>query len=190
MEPDTKDWTWVLERPCADCAFEASSVEPTSLADRLLANAAAWPAALSDPGAAQRPDADTWSRLEYGAHVRDVHRVFAGRVALVLAQRDPEFENWDQDAEALRGRYAQARPDDVATELVAAAHEVAHLYATAPEDAWSRPCRRSNGSRFTLASLGRYHLHDVVHHLHDVGAAAETVESWEHSSGVSPRAAR
>jgi hypothetical protein len=31
---------------------------------------------------------------------------------------------------------------------------------------------RSNGDEFTVESLGRYHLHDVVHHLHDVGADA------------------
>jgi len=32
------------------------------------------------------------------------------------------------------------------------------------------PGARSNGDRFTVESLGSYHLHDVVHHLHDVGA--------------------
>ena len=34
--------------------------------------------------------------------------------------------------------------------------------------AWDRDGVRSGGSRFTVASLGRYHLHDVVHHLWDV----------------------
>ena len=32
-----------------------------------------------------------------------------------------------------------------------------------------RPGRRSNGSVFTVETLGRYFLHDVLHHLHDVG---------------------
>ena len=27
---------------------------------------------------------------------------------------------------------------------------------------------RSNGTVFTVETLGRYHLHDVVHHLWDV----------------------
>ena len=34
--------------------------------------------------------------------------------------------------------------------------------------AWDRRGTRSNGSVFTVESLGRYHLHDVVHHLWDV----------------------
>ena len=28
---------------------------------------------------------------------------------------------------------------------------------------------RSNGSEFTILTLAQYFLHDVVHHLHDVG---------------------
>ena len=36
-------------------------------------------------------------------------------------------------------------------------------------DQWQRTGRRSNGSAFTVETLGRYHLHDVVHHLWDVG---------------------
>jgi hypothetical protein len=36
-------------------------------------------------------------------------------------------------------------------------------------DEWSRPGRRSDGATFTVNSLSRYLLHDIVHHLHDVG---------------------
>ncbi|HEY5013683.1 MAG TPA: DinB family protein, partial [Acidimicrobiia bacterium] len=25
ITPDTKDWTWVLERPCPECGFDASA---------------------------------------------------------------------------------------------------------------------------------------------------------------------
>lgn len=160
----------MLERPCPDCGYDAASVAPASLGDRLLANAAAWAAPLARPDATRRPDPGTWSTAEYAAHVRDVHLVFSRRVRLVRQHDDPEFENWDQDAAAERGRYAECDPARVGVELEEAAAEAATLYADVPEDAWSRPARRSNGSRFTLASLGRYHLHDVVHHLHDVGA--------------------
>ena len=38
------------------------------------------------------------------------------------------------------------------------------------DDQWDRTGRRSNGSVFTVRTLAAYFLHDVEHHLHDVGA--------------------
>jgi len=32
IEPDTKDWTWVLERPCPECGFDATAIAVTELA--------------------------------------------------------------------------------------------------------------------------------------------------------------
>src|SRR3954447_2786559 len=40
ITPDSKDWTWVLERTCPDCGYDASAVPVVSVADRLRANAA------------------------------------------------------------------------------------------------------------------------------------------------------
>ena len=37
---------------------------------------------------------------------------------------------------------------------------------------WQRTGRPQQRQRFTVATLGRYHLHDVVHHLHDVAGTA------------------
>jgi hypothetical protein len=42
------------------------------------------------------------------------------------------------------------------------------LYASVSGEQWQRAGRRSNGSQFTVETIGRYHLHDVVHHLWDV----------------------
>ena len=28
IEPDTKDWTWVIARPCPECGFDPSTVQP------------------------------------------------------------------------------------------------------------------------------------------------------------------
>jgi hypothetical protein len=168
IEPDTKDWTWVLQRPCPDCGFDAAEVPVDQIAERILENAARWPVILMYANAAVRPAANIWSPLEYACHVRDVHRVFAGRVRRMLTEDNPEFDNWDQDATAESERYSEQDPAEVAHELVAAAEQVAALYASVPDDAWERPGRRSNGAVFTVASLGRYLLHDLAHHLVDV----------------------
>ena len=166
--PDTKDWTWVLDRTCADCGFTADDVAPDDLARRLRGNADAWRAVLDRPEVGRRPAAGVWSPLEYGCHVRDVHRTMHARVALMLAQDAPTFANWDQDETAVADRYGEQDPAVVADELVAAAAEAARAYDGVSGAAWARTGLRSNGSRFTVASIGRYHLHDVVHHLRDV----------------------
>ncbi len=170
--PDTKDWTWVLEQPCAECGFVAQDVEPTAVAGLLRDNAEQWRAVLGRPSASvrRRPAAGVSSPLEYGCHVRDVHRTMHGRVLLVLEQDDPVFPNWDQDATAVAERYVEQDPAVVADELVAASAAAAGTYEQVAGAAWDRPGLRDNGSRFTVATLGRYHLHDVVHHLRDVRA--------------------
>ena len=45
----------------------------------------------------------------------------------------------------------------------------AGLFAAVGPDQWQRPGTRSNGSQFTVATLAVYFLHDLEHHLHDVG---------------------
>lgn len=67
----------------------------------------------------------------------------------------------------------QCLPSDQDSQVVAAELDVAlsglsQQLAAIPSDAWARPALRSNGSRFTLATLIRYLVHDPVHHAHDV----------------------
>jgi hypothetical protein len=168
IPPDTKDWTWVLERPCPECGLESSSIPFTDVPDILRGNASDWAEVLKRGDVAERPTPSTWSPLEYACHVRDVHEVFDGRYALMLGQDDPLFANWDQDVAAVDGDYSHQQPEVVGPALVAAAQRVAARLAAVLGDAAQRPGRRSNGSRFTVTTLARYHVHDVVHHLHDV----------------------
>jgi len=177
IEPDTKDWTWVIDRPCPDCGFDPDSIDRGQLPDLIHENTREWYAILLDADYAVRPAPHVWSRLEYACHVRDVHRLFAERVRLMLDEDDPEFDNWDQDATAAEEEYGLQDPAEVGTELVERAADAAGVYASVTDDCWQRTGRRKagedgagpeNASEFTVESIGRYHLHDVVHHLWDV----------------------
>jgi hypothetical protein len=170
IEPDTKDWTWVLTRPCDQCGFDSSSFPVTDLPDLIRINTRGWSQALATEDVAVRPTPDIWSPLEYACHVRDVHILFEQRVALMLEQNDPTFENWDQDATAVASSYGEQDPATVEVELIEAAGAAAGRYAMVSADQWARPGTRSNGAVFTVESLGRYHLHDIAHHLYDVGS--------------------
>jgi hypothetical protein len=171
ITPDTKDWTWVLERECPECGFEAGAVPREEVGGLLLKNAAQWHALLrSDGEHAVRPREDKWSTLEYGAHVRDTCRVYLYRLGLMLEQDDPLFSDWDQNATAVEERYAEQDPKEVADGLVAAAQELAAGFSQVTADQWARKGRRSDGASFTVESIAKYFLHDPVHHWWDVQA--------------------
>lgn len=168
--PDGKDWTWVVERRCPDCGFDASQVTPDELGDFIRSAAEPWPEILARPDVNVRGTPTKWSPLEYGAHVRDVCKIFDERLTLMLTVDDAVFENWDQDAAAEAGNYALESPEAVATAIQMGARELADDYDEVRGDAWQRKGLRGNGSHFTVLTLGQYCLHDLVHHLHDVGA--------------------
>lgn len=168
ITPDAKDWTWVLERKCPECGFEAGGLTPHDVAARVGATLPRWDAALSRDDVRQRPDPSTWSPLEYGCHVRDVFELFRRRLDLMLGTDDARFENWDQDATALEKAYANADPATVRAELAEQGAAARDSFAAVPASAYGRRGLRSNGSEFTVVTLAQYFLHDVEHHLHDV----------------------
>ena len=166
--PDTKNWTWVIERPCTECGFDASVYLDADVADSIRATAASWPAVLDRDDVRVRPNDSTWSALEYGAHVRDVLRLYRERVALMLAEDDPLYANWDQDASAIVERYNEQDPVVVAADLLDAAAALAEDFDGIEGSGWQRHGRRSDGASFTVSSISRYLLHDLVHHQGDV----------------------
>jgi hypothetical protein len=170
-QPDDKDWTWVLSETCPDCGFDAPSIAPEAIAALTRDAVSGLAAALHMPGADVRPAPRVWSTLEYGCHVRDVCVLFEARLGRMLDEDDPVFENWDQDETALAQRYWEQEPRAVAAQLRRSGEVIAERFASVTEAEWQRPSRRSNGSRFTVESFGRYFLHDLVHHLHDVSGS-------------------
>ncbi|MFJ5859812.1 DinB family protein [Pseudarthrobacter sp. NPDC092439] len=166
--PDEKDWTWVLTRPCPECSFDSGTATPSTVPGTIANMLPRWRAVLRRPGATERPDDRTWSPLEYACHVRDVFSLFDQRLNLMLEQDDARFADWDQDRTAVEKDYASADPAVVSAELTAEGQQVADSFAAVRESDWGRTGLRSNGSEFTVLTLARYFLHDVVHHLHDV----------------------
>lgn len=170
ITPDTKDWTWVLRRPCDECGFVAGAVAPEQVAHLVLDNAASWRRFLersSSDGLTARPSDDRWSVLEYACHVRDVYGLFEERLRRMLDEDDPRFADWNQDDAAVSGRYREQVPAEVADAIEETAARLALRIGTVAPDAWQRPGTRDDGARFVVETFVRYMAHDVVHHLHD-----------------------
>jgi hypothetical protein len=174
--PDTKDWTWVLRRPCPECGVDVSGLTPADLPSLLRANARVWESVLADDaGARVRPAPGRWAPVEYAAHVRDVFEIFQARLGRMRAEDDPLFANWDQDVTALEKDYAHAEPAQVAQELSAAAQRAAVAFGDVPEAEWGRTARRSDGAAFTVRTLAAYFAHDWLHHAWDVTGVRPTL---------------
>ena len=137
ITPDTKDWTWVLQRPCPECGFDTQGFPVEAVPGMIMANAAAWQPAL-EGDARTRPEPDKWSPLEYACHVRDVFRLYDQRLELMLSQNDPLFPNWDQDETAVADRYGEQDPAEVAAALRQAAFAIAGRFESVTGEQWQR----------------------------------------------------
>jgi DinB family protein len=170
IEPETKDWTWVLQQPCPECGFDASTAPATDVPALAREVAGRWVEILAQPADRLRArwSGDRWTALEYACHVRDVFRICDWRLNLMLAEDDPDFPNWDQDASAVDERYNDQDPVQVSRDLAAHAERFAADCEAVSGDGWQRTGNRSDGARFTIEGFARYVVHDPIHHVWDV----------------------
>ncbi len=165
------DWTWVLERPCDHCGYQADALERDELGGRIRGVGGAWRETLGRGSAVSRlrdGDDRIWTPLQYGCHVSDVVKLFDERTRQMLKKRKPPtFTDWDQEEEAVKSDYAKQDPAKVAYDLASSAGNYADLLDRVNGDEWQNEGIRSDGERFTVESLARYMLHEVEHHLWD-----------------------
>jgi len=170
--PDTADWTWVLRRRCGECGLEVSRLDRASLPGLVDRLAATWLGVLATrppAGLVTRAVPGRWSPAEYGCHVEDVFGISGERIDLMITGAGPSFPNWDQDATAVEKDYAAQDPRATAERLLAAGRALATRLTPLGPAEWGYEGHRSNGSDFTIESYARYVIHDVFHHLWDVG---------------------
>ena len=174
-QADDKDWTWVLEQPCPDCGADVGSLTMPEVAALNRQVAAGFADGLRNRADVRdRPSPEIWSPLEYGAHVRDVFRLFLVRLELMLTEDDPMFANWNPNETAEADRYDLLDPAVVADELIADAGVLASKFESLTAEQLTRTGRRSDGASFTVESFARYEIHDPMHHLWDVGG----IDRW------------
>lgn len=174
--PDDKDWTWVLDAPCPECGITASEIDPLAVGSLIRFSADRYVAMLEgrpDDEVRSRPSPGRWSPVEYACHVRDVLWLYEHRLALMLFEDDPLFPNWDQDVTAIEDDYSSQDPSEVARELATQADGAAAAFDRITIADLGRTGRRSDGASFTVEGFARYFIHDILHHLVDVGVSID-----------------
>ena len=107
----------MLDRRCPDCGFDASTCAADGRPDADEGEREHLGRCSPREHSAGTTEASSWSSLEYACHVRDVFLRYDQRIALMQAEDDPLFPNWDQDASAIDDGYEAQDPTQVVGDL-------------------------------------------------------------------------
>ena len=129
-----------------------------------------------------RPEPDTWSALEYAAHVRDVLGWYDGWVRRILTEDRPVLEGMAPEEAAVEHRYNEQDPVAVADDLAARAEALALTLDDVPDDGWDRVGLR-RGEERSVALHARRAVHEGSHHLLDIGRSLRAVRERARASG-------
>ena len=170
---------------CAECGFDESVVSEANAEEAIRSLGPRYYAALIAPGSDEdadalvrkRPDPETWSVLEYAAHMRDVIALWGFALHRTLTEDQPNLPAADPgfpDRAATEGSYNTQDPTTVARELSANADRMANKVATIGAGQWRRTASFGE-TEVTPIWIVRKVAHEGHHHLMDI----------QHSSGPS-----
>jgi DinB superfamily len=144
-----------------------------SLGGQLLELAGSWRIfllATDDDSVRTNPAPGIFSPIQYGAHVRDIQRVYGDRILLMLTEENPVFSQFNPDEDAWNG-YNQLDRGVLADDIEEQAQRLSGILHQLEPDDWSRTMTRDGGNdgvfRFTVAGLASYAVHESHHHLLD-----------------------
>lgn len=116
------------------------------------------------------PEPGVNSPLQYGAHVRDILKVYGGRMVLGLEQDAPTVPIFNPPQEVWE-EYNRMDARELASDIEAQAGRLADTVDRMEPGGWSRIVVNDRGQygvyTFTIAGLARNAVHEAHHHLLD-----------------------
>ncbi len=168
-----------MER-CDVCGFGWDETTAAELPARITAAGPRFRALLLPPDrpagwsglVSTRPDADTWSPLEYACHVRDVLLVQRDRLYVALVEDTPTFTPMYRDERVDLGSYSEEDAGEVATQIEVASRLLARSFAVLDAALLGRTCVYAYPTIAdrSLVWLGAQSIHEVEHHAADAAA--------------------
>jgi DinB superfamily len=174
-------WQWARAQTdqCPQCGLQPGAMDHGSLGGQLLELAGSWRTfllAADDASVRTNPAPGLFSPMQYGAHVRDIQRVYGDRILLMLTEENPVFAQFNPDEDAWNG-YNQLDRGVLADNIEEQAQRLGGILQGLEPDDWSRTMTRDGGSdgvyEFTVAGLASYAVHESHHHLLDANGTLE-----------------
>jgi hypothetical protein len=167
---------------CPECGFEYEDLDPADIpaALRTFPKRYRMPLSRFLPGedgdslVRQRPVPETWSALEYAAHIRDVFENYDRWIRQSVEEDRPTLEGPGPEELAVERRYNEDDPAAVADAVAANAERLALTVEAVPDDGWDRVGLRRGHERSVRLSARRA-VHEGGHHLLDIGRGLRAV---------------
>jgi hypothetical protein len=168
-------WQWARAQTdrCPQCGYHPAALERSALGSQLTESAEEWRTFLvhaDDASLRTIPAPGIFSAVQYGAHVRDILRVYGDRILIMLEEDDPVFPQFNPDESAWDG-YNRLDPEELADDIDAQARRLSAILGGLQPAQWSLTMVRDGGSdgvyKFTVAGLASYAVHEAHHHLLD-----------------------
>ena len=172
-----------MPEPCAECGFDFDAVSVSEGIEKLRSLPRRYRAPLTRflPGedghavVRRRPDTDTWSAIEYAAHMRDVVMLWGWALNKVFKEDNPLLPAPTQsELDEVSAGYGELDPATVADELEANVERMAGKAEAADPGAWDRT-GDFGGDRLTALDILRKVDHEGHHHLLDIGRVLRAV---------------
>ena len=165
---------------CPGCGLDYSTISPPDAKVAIRSYGRRYRAALAasmDDDADEalvrrRPDATTWSALEYAGHVADAFEFIATSIRRMHESTSPTLETMDFEGRVVSERYNEADPAAVLQRLEASATHLAEEVDRVGPDGWHRGATFPFGERDVL-TMTRNGVHEGSHHLRDVERVLE-----------------
>jgi DinB superfamily len=153
--------------------MHAAAFPRESLGPALLDSVAAWRRFLEsadETSLRTNPKPGVFSPIQYGAHVRDIVRVYCDRIELAVAEDSPTFPQFNPSSEVVEG-YNTLGVGELADDLDEQAQRLAAILGDLRDDQWDRTLTRDGGTDgvfvFTVHGQACYAVHESHHHLLD-----------------------
>src|SRR3984957_5357000 len=134
-------WQWARAQTdrCPQCGHHPAAMERDTLGTQLMESAESWRSFLmeaDDSYLRTVPAPGVFSPVQYGAHVRDILRVYGDRILIMLEEDDPVFPQFNPD-EGVWDGYNRLGREELAEDLGAQAQRLATILGKLEPDQWS-----------------------------------------------------
>jgi hypothetical protein len=169
------EWTRIQQEACPQCGDDPSSRPRADLGPLAVDRAARWREFLMQADVTflrSNPKAEVFvfSPLQYGAHVRDMLKVYGDRMVLGLEQEQPTVPLF-YPAQQVFESYNRLGADELASDIERWAERLARLVAGIESSSWSRTVINDRGvygvCTFTVDGLACNAVHEAHHHFLD-----------------------